>query len=263
MQIAATEISDLRFVSRPWHSRRVTKARQNLYTLLMSIKPAGLTANAWASRAGVSRSFFTDVRGGTNPRTDTLEKVVSVAGYTLAQFYDLDGARTVAPPKPDLVDPLPFRGVNDPLDIPLLGTAQGSDLEIGEDGSVVFVERMDLDLANVVEYLRRPPSLAGRDDVYAITVIGNSCAPRYEDGDPAYVEGRRQPSPGDYVVVQLKQVAADEEERLHIALFKQLVRRTSAFVELRQSNPDLTFQVPLSEVHAIHRVKPWREVVFF
>lgn len=244
------------------HTRRVPVG--NLFEQLQSIKPEGLTMNAWASRAGVSRSWFFDVRKGAVPKTDTLEKVVGAAGFTLAQFYDLPGVVDAAPiDEPGTYKKqLPFTGPSETLTIPLLGTAQGSDLEIAEDGTVSFIERMDLDTSNVVEYLRRPEALLGRDDVYAITVVGDSVSPRYEDGDPAYVSSKQRARNGDYVVVQMKRLEGDEE-RLHIALLKVLVRRTSTHLHLCQKTPEVEFAVPIAEIHAVHRVIPWREIVFF
>lgn len=236
-----------------------------LYTLLLSIKPDNLSINAWASRAGVNRSWFYDVKGGANPRTEMLDRVVEAAGYTPAQFHDL--RRNVqnkpgAEPAPASRG-LPFRRRHEPMDIPHLGTAQGSDMEVQVDGTILFVERMDLDEANVVDHIRRPESLIGQDDVYAITVIGDSVAPRYDDGDPAYISAKQKPRHGDYVVVQLKKQGDDGEERLHIALLKKLVRRTSTYIELCQHNPEVQFTIPLTQVHAVHRVIPWKEIVFF
>ena len=241
-----------------------------LYTLLKSIQPEGLTENAWASRAKVNRSWFNDVRKGTTPRTDTLERVVGVAGYSMAQFYDLDrqnsGSNRMADkrvPFAHLTPVLPFTAAQEAIDIPLVGTAQGSDLEVSEDGGITFIERMSLDESNVVEYLRRPQALIGRDDVYAITIIGNSMATRYEDGDPAYVSSKQRPRNGDYVVVQLKRRGDGGEDQLHIALLKRMVRRSSTYIELAQNNPEVTFTVPVEEIHAVHRVIPWREIVHF
>lgn len=232
------------------------------YDLLMSIKPEGLSVNAWASRAKVNRSFFHDLKKGSNPGTETLKKVLGAIDVTLAQFYDLEGAVRAAPLTGIKPDTLPFQGAEEPLDVPLLGTAQGSDIKVGESGSVQFVERMDLNQHHIVDYVRRPAALLKRRDVYAITIVGESCAPRYEDGDPAYVDPKRQPRPGDFVVVQLKQMDGDEEQ-LHIALVKQLVRRTSTYVELKQCNPEIQFTIPTAEIHAIHRIIPWKEIVFF
>lgn len=88
-------------------------------------------------------------------------------------------------------------------------------------------------------------------------------SPRYEEGDPAYVDPKRQPRVGDYVVVQLREETEEGDERLRSALLKRLVRRTSTLVELCQLNPPMTFTVPAKDIYAIHRVIPWREIVFF
>lgn len=234
-----------------------------LYRHLLSIKPDDLSENAWASRAGVSRNFFQAVKNGSRPRSDMLEKVVIAAGYTPAQFYDLEGGKA-ATPRDDGTDKagLPFQRRGEPQDIPLMGTAQASDLEIEEDGTIRFVERMDLDMSEVVDHLRRPAGLANRKQVYALTVIGNSMTDRYEDGDPVYVDPAQAPRNGDYVVVQL--VKQDGEgQSLYIALLKQMVRKTSTYLELCQKNPAVQFSIPLSEIHAVHRVVPWKEIVFF
>jgi hypothetical protein len=235
-----------------------------LYRNLMSIRPDGLSDNAWLGRAGVHRNFIQSIKNGKRPRTDLLEKMIVAAGWTPAQFFDLLGGQKA--PLPDDGTPkagLPFQRRNEPHDVPLLGTAQGSDFEVEEGGKIKFIERMDLDFENVVDTVRRPAALAGRTEVYAITVVGNSMADKFEDGDPAYVDPKRQARPGDYVVVQLVRRDADGEGRIVTALLKQLVKRTSAVVELRQRNPEVVFTIPASEVAHVHRVIPWREIVFF
>lgn len=235
-----------------------------LYRLLMSIKPDGLTENAWLKRADVSRNFFQAVKAGSRPRSDTLEKVVMAAGYTPAQFYDLEGGKK-RPPKDDgsAKSGLPFQRRDEPQDVPVMGTAQASDMEIETDGKVRFIERMDLNMSEPVEYVRRTGGLANMPRVYAIKVVGDSMSDRYEDGDPAYVDPSQRPSNGDYVVVQLVKHDEDGEGHLHIALLKQLVRKTTTYVELYQKKPESTFTIPLKEVHAIHRVVPWKDIVFF
>lgn len=246
------------------HKDDMPEDAPRLYNLLMSIKPDGLTENAWLSRADVNRNFFQNVKQGKRPRSDLLEKVIIAANLTPAQFYDLEGGRAAPPPDDGAPKAgLPFQRRDEPRDIPLVGTAQGSDFEVENDGKITFVERMDLDFENVVDYVRRPSSLAGRLDVYAITVIGDSMADKYEDGDPAYVDPRRQPRPGEFVVVQLIKRDADGEGRIATALLKRLVKKTSNYIELEQRNPPVTFTIPISEVAHVHRVIPWREIVFF
>lgn len=246
------------------HKDDMTEEGSPLYRLLMSIKPEGLTENAWTKRAQVSRNFFQSVKRGAKPLAENLEKIVEAIGYTPAQFYDLQGGRA-SPPKDDgsRKRGLPFQRRDEPHDVPLLGTAQGSDFEVSEDGKVTFIEKMDLDMENVIDHVRRPASLANRRDVYAITVVGDSMADRYQDGDPAYVDPKRQPRSGDYVVVQLIRRDANGEGRVSSALLKRLVRRTSTHTELCQTNPQAQFTIPNTDIAHTHRVIPWSEIVFF
>ncbi len=235
-----------------------------LYRLLMSIKSDNLTVTAWVKRANVNRNFFQSVKKGAKPLAENLEKVVQAIGYTPAQFYDLQGGQVTKPiddgsPKRGL----PFQRRDEPYDVPLVGTAQGSDFEVTEEGKVTFIERMDLDMENVIDHVRRPASLANRGDVYAITVVGDSMADRYRDGDPAYVDPKRQPRAGDYVVVQLLRRDESGEGRIKSALLKQFIRRTSSYTELCQANPPAQFAVPNDEIAHTHRVIPWSEIVFF
>ncbi|MFL6723157.1 MAG: hypothetical protein ACJ8E7_03340, partial [Sphingomicrobium sp.] len=56
---------------------------------LMRFKPDRLTANAWAVQAGVSRTIWADLRRHGNPSRKTLEKLLSAAGSSLAEFEAL------------------------------------------------------------------------------------------------------------------------------------------------------------------------------
>jgi len=140
--------------------------------------------------------------------------------------------------------------------LPLLGTARGGDWDGLED-----VEMTELRLSDVLDYLRRPPSLANDDEAYAVEIVGDSMTPRFEPGERAYVSPRAPVRPGDDVIVQLVTPGAegDVADMVTDVLIKRLVRMTSSSIELRQFNPDRTFQVPLERVarkgrRAIHRV---------
>src|SRR5205085_4484666 len=63
-----------------------TTGENALYARLMAIRPKGLSFNAWALKAGVSRTFFNDVRKRGNARHDSLRKVLDAAGVSLADF---------------------------------------------------------------------------------------------------------------------------------------------------------------------------------
>src|SRR6185503_18071827 len=68
-----------------------------IYRELMRFKPDGLSANAWAVKAGVSRTVWSDMRRHGNPSRRTLEKLLAVAGSSLAEFEAL---RVGAQPRP-------------------------------------------------------------------------------------------------------------------------------------------------------------------
>lgn len=59
----------------------------DLYRRFESIKPDGLSWAAWAVNAGVSRSFFTDVKEGTDPGIGRVERVLAVVGLSLPEFF--------------------------------------------------------------------------------------------------------------------------------------------------------------------------------
>src|SRR3954453_7165881 len=60
-----------------------------VYRDLIRLKPDDLSPNAWAVKAGVSRTVWTDMRRHGNPSRRTLEKLLDVAGSSVAEFEAL------------------------------------------------------------------------------------------------------------------------------------------------------------------------------
>src|SRR4029453_9937442 len=60
-----------------------------IYRDLIRLKPEHLTANAWAVKAGVSRTVWADMRRHGNPSRRTLEKLLTAANSSLAEFEAL------------------------------------------------------------------------------------------------------------------------------------------------------------------------------
>lgn len=154
-------------------------------------------------------------------------------------------------------EPLPF-GKALPRTMPVYGTALGS--EIIFDGAEAKVETHLIEMTDVIDWVRRPPILEGRKDVYALYISGHSMEPRFEPGDPVIVDPKRAPKPGDDVIVQITDVVGDEIE-VKAAVIKRLVRRTAAYIELRQYNPALTFTVPVEQILFVHRVLGIRDML--
>lgn len=233
------------------------RGRNDLFERLMAIKPEGLTRNAWAVKAGISRTFWSDVRKRGNARHDTLVKLLAAVDVSLADFEagqvrvrsEVRGTgMTTTEVRDAWAMPQPAKPV------PVLGTAFGTELE-ELDG----VETTELMLSEVLDYVPRPPSLANDPDAYAVTVIGESMAPRFEAGEIAFVSPKAPINVGDDVLVQLRGRDDAEESqvagRIETVLLKRLVRRTAQILELRQFNPDKTFQVPITRVRRIHKVR--------
>ncbi len=236
----------------------------SLYDRLIAVKPDGLSANAWVTRAGLSRTALADVRRRGNASWETIGRLLEAIGVTQAEFEA--GARQPDrdPPSSTVQAPrLAFRGDDRPRDVPILGTAECADLDVTVDGKVVGIETMGLDLHEVIDHARRPVSLDNRRDVYAIYFQGHSMAPRYEPGEIAYVDPKRAPALMDYVIVQLRRGGGEDGDRIAVALAKRLVRQSASFIELEQFSPPATFRLARAEIAHLHRIIPWDELVAF
>lgn len=146
-----------------------------------------------------------------------------------------------------------------PRDVPVYGTAMGT---YTEGGAGQEIEQAFVDAADIIEHLARPPGFAKRKGLYGLYVTGTSMEPRWESGDPLYVDPKRPPAIGDDVVVYLVHPAGEDRE-LEAVLIKRLIKRSASYVELEQFNPALTFRVETRRISAIHRVIPRRELLAF
>jgi hypothetical protein len=165
---------------------------------------------------------------GKGSPTITISELLTLGGVPLL------GAGQVFSVKDQIGDPQDL-----PRDIPIYGTALGSEISFDlTDGSgSIGVEQAELDQSEVLAFLRRPPALAGRKNVYGVYVSGASMVPRFREGEPVIVDPRRPPMIGDDVVVQLRSPDEHEGERTTAVLIKRLARRSASFVELEQYNP--------------------------
>jgi len=122
--------------------------------------------------------------------------------------------------------------------IPLYGAAVG-----GEDGE------FELN-GNRLDDIFAPPSLSGISEAYGVQVVGDSMSPRYEDGETIYVNPKRRPVRGDYVVAQIQR----EEHGPKLAYIKRLVKHTQNELILEQLNPQKEIRFKGSDVATVHYV---------
>lgn len=224
-----------------------------VYKALMALKPEGLTTNSWATQAGVARNAFQDLKRHGNPKVETLQKLLDVIDISLSRFElamqpvqtEVIGSGAVG--AKDIRGTF-FAEPGLPA-IPLVGTAMGG-TDDAIDGEIEMTELM---MAQVIEYLSRPASLAGDADAYAVTIVGDSMAPRFRPSERVAVSPKAPVAIGDDVIVQLRRAEGDGE-RITMVLIKTLLRRTPSYVELQQYNPDRIFRVEAHRVAAIHKV---------
>jgi phage repressor protein C with HTH and peptisase S24 domain len=176
---------------------------------------------------------------------------------TEAEMYALAGAAPpspvtqIRPPPPNgqiAIDAQPtlVQRMDMPRDLPVLGSAAG-----GEMGD--FVTN-----GEVVDMIRRPPSLAHRKDVFACYVDGTSMVPWRQPREPVVVDRTRKPQIGDHVVVEMKPTSPDD---MRSAYVKKLLKITGSKVRLGQYNPALEFELPLAKVLHIYRAMEWHEIL--
>lgn len=238
-----------------------------LYERLMAVRPRDLTPNAWAVKAGVNRTIWANIRDRGNASHATIEKLLDAIGLSWTQFDagitapEVERDRRAA--SQSLADaPRSFRPLERPRDVPVRGTAACADMHFDGESGDVLVEALEI-LDEVVDWLARPLALDKRADVYGIYYTGVSMIPRFEPGEPGYVDPKRMPRAGEYAVVQLAGDNGDGEHRVTAAIAKKIVRISASFVEMEQFNPPARFRVPRERIAAIHRIIPWGELAAF
>lgn len=217
---------------------------------------------------GIDASKASRVRSGerratveeTDALRDHLERDISerfAKGLEVIERREREGVprgNVVAAPPPER---LPSSW---PRDVPIVGGSLAAPLHIVEGGKDLEVEQTELDFGADPDFAKRPPSFATNRSLYCVYVWGTSMEPRYDAGDPIYVDPRRPPAVGDDVVVQLRACDGDDQ-RIVCALIKRLVRRNGSTVELEQYNPHSSFTIDMNRIAVIHRVVPRRELL--
>jgi SOS-response transcriptional repressor LexA len=226
-----------------------------IYDDLMRFRPHELTPNAWAVKAGVSRTVWADMRRHGNPSRRTLEKLLVAAGSSLAEFEALrvSGRDSRQEKAGSAVGDRSTEGWAGPqlAPLPLVRTASAG--EWGEPPSRIDMTELRLD--EVLERIPRPVALANDADAYAVTIVGNSMWPRFRAGRRIAVSPKGEVAIGDDILVKLKGETPGSDVRgIATALIKELVRSDRSGLDLRQFNPDVVFRVPRAAILSIEKV---------
>lgn len=127
-----------------------------------------------------------------------------------------------------------------PANVPVMGTAAGSHLR----GAFA------LNTSTIVDYVRRPPALAGAGNAYALYIEGSSMEPRYHPGELVFVHPDRPARMGDAVIVQV-QIGPNQPIEATIGT---LMRRTERFITIGKLNPAADVDLKRETVIAVHKV---------
>jgi len=214
------------------------------------LKKPGKSKGGLAEALGRTPSVVTAILGeGKNgkPRQVKAEEVEKIRAY----FSD-------GPDSPAVIRPAgPERSEVEPAaNAPALSQLGDFDVEVrgisvgGADDEFYFN-------GDVIDHIRRPPGIRRAKNVFALNVSGDSMMPRYEPGEPIYVQ-RTNPVVGDYVVVELY---PEDDNQAGKSFLKQLVRRTGLRVTCKQFNPPKEVEFDAGEVKEIYRVLKPRDLL--
>jgi len=103
----------------------------------------------------------------------------------------------------------------------------------------------------IVDYVSRPPQLAGATQPYAIYVAASGMEPRYEIGEIIYIHPGRPVTPGAFVLVQTKPANDGEMPRASIRRF---IKRTTTKVTFEQFNPTKQVDLKPTDILEMHRI---------
>lgn len=212
----------------------------------------GLSREAASLAAGLSRDFLRKLeeRGpGASARMSNLTKLAEAIELPLAELAAALPREPGILTRPSEVRPadVPIPRREDmPRNVPVYGTAAGSAL-----GRGAFQLTPD-----VIDWVRRPPGLAGVKDAYALYVENDSMEPLYSPGSLIYVHPHKPPARGDSVVVQ-EAVSTNDVQ----AYVKKYVARTGEHVITQQFNPPAEIKFRRDRIRYIHKVLTLNELM--
>lgn len=224
-----------------------------IYRDLIRFKPDGLSPNAWAVKAGVSRTVWADMRRHGNPSRRTLEKLLMAAGSSLAEFEALrvgpETRRTTGENTPSLGDARQAWGGAALPPLPLIGASLIGELQAPNSG----VALVEIRSGEILDGMPRPASLANDHKAFAMTIVARSMLPRFRPGKRIAVSPTASVAIGDDVLVTFR-ARVNAPTNGSETVIAELVARGNDSVELRQFEPDRSFLIKSAEIEAIHKI---------
>jgi phage repressor protein C with HTH and peptisase S24 domain len=195
---------------------------------------ARLSMQALAERVGTSAPQINKLEKGE--RKLTVDWMVRLGRALGVDAKDLMAADAVGRPPslPPSLNAIPVEF--GPPDLPILGRAQG-----GPNGVLIIPTEQ-----RPVDWTYRPPQLRGVSEAFAIFAYDDSMHPMYKHGQTLWIHPHLPVKPGDGILIIKR---SDE------ALIKELVRRTSSEIILRQYRPrEEEFALAQDDIRAVYRI---------
>jgi len=208
--------------------------------VLAKLDERGLNMAEVSKRLGKNQTYIQQFIKRGSPRwlpedvRTTLSEILGIQEIQLRR----PGSVNPNPKNGNDFAPAPAKILSEGL-IKVLGMA-----ECGPDGESLWN-------GDVVDYVPRPPNLAGATRAYAVFAQGTSMEPRYHAGELVYIHPDKPVTPGCYVLVQM---VAREEGLPPKAVLKRLVKRSGAKIILQQFDPQKQFEVKAADIVSMHRV---------
>jgi transcriptional regulator with XRE-family HTH domain len=210
---------------------------------------ARISQTELARRIGVTRSAVSqwEKKGGTTPELDNMKKLSEILNLDGPALLGLSPSNDRSATTPSAEMPALSldrtislnQRVNLPLSLPIRGT-----LSTGPGG--IFFMRAD----HAVSYVRRPPRLEERDDVYGVYVEDTTMEPAFRHGSLVLLEESPPPRKGDDVVMELE-VAVGATPR---PVLRHLADLDAESYTLQQYSPPETITIQRAQVRSMHRV---------
>jgi phage repressor protein C with HTH and peptisase S24 domain len=212
-------------------------------------KRRGLVQRNLAEHMGIEVAAVGMWESGRNlPSTENLMKTAELLRVDPAALSRGDILYTDDEPLADAeIISEPAAPPTGPLDVKLMGVSYG-----GDDGDFSFN-------GEVSGYVRRPPGIAGMNNVFALHVLSDSMVPRYDPGEIIYCGGR-EPVPGDHVVVE---TFPEAEGQAGKSFIKKLKQRTGREIIVEQYNPAKEITFDRYAIKHLWRVIPLKELLGF
>ncbi len=124
-------------------------------------------------------------------------------------------------------------------DIPVLGTALSNDAA----SDFVFT-------GEVIDFIRCPPALAKAKGCFALRVVVDAMAPKFEPGNIVIIQSGRVPSANDYVVIELH----SKEGALGAGFLRRLMAHAPDYIVCEQFNPHQKRELRIDDIKTLYRV---------